>query len=348
MAEQWANYAIEPSPLSRTGDLVKNWYRWKETFSIFMRSAGYADYSSADKAAILRNKIGLVGLEALDEIKFENELDADNVDIVLEKLTSYFDPPAKESVERYKFFTRTKEANETFETYVNDLKEKAKTCNFGSLTESLIRDKVIMDVKDKTLRQLFFDETVLDVPKLIHIFKTYQINRRKINTETVPSNENNVKNEAIQRQENVCKPPTAHHRKPCWKCGTVHAIKKCPAYGHKCEKCNELNHYTQYCKNTNGQNNLKKVNKDKVETAKTTKTVNKVPKSNTMNAQPGCSNQLNLKPTAPDISLFNDSPSVYPNLNTLQIHRRNQDPSQWAYMGPYNIQPPYNPYTDKL
>jgi len=35
----------------------------------------------------------------------------------------------------------------------------------------------------------------------------------------------------------------------CWKCGTNHSYRQCPAYGKRCRKCNRYNHYEKNCKN---------------------------------------------------------------------------------------------------
>lgn len=343
MADEWANFAIAPAPLSREGDLVKNWYRWKESFSIFIKGAGYATFSSDEKAAILRNKIGLVGLEALDNIQFDNELDQNNIDIVLEKLSLYFDPPLKEVVQRYNFFTKMKQSNETLEAYIKDLKEKAKTCNFGRLTNSLIRDKVVAEIKDKALCKKFFDEDNLDLDKLIKIFKAHQIEKTKNNAQSHPNN-GNVQHERMQQKSAPSNQVPPHVvKRPCWRCSTFHAVKKCPARGSKCDNCNELHHYTRCCKNANKQNDLKKTNRDKV--------VNKVLNSNTMNPQPGCSNVQNLQPSAPDPSLLDNNPLLYPNLYALKTEHNMQNRGDWRAMNLYNIQPQqpqYKQYNNKL
>jgi hypothetical protein len=46
--------------------------------------------------------------------------------------------------ERFIFNQRVQEPNENVDTYVTSLKTLAKTCNFGSLEESLVRDKIVI------------------------------------------------------------------------------------------------------------------------------------------------------------------------------------------------------------
>ena len=42
--------------------------------------------------------------------------------------------------ERHVFNTQNQQIGETIDQYVTDLKTKAKTCEFGTLTDRLIRD----------------------------------------------------------------------------------------------------------------------------------------------------------------------------------------------------------------
>ena len=53
------------------------------------------------------------------------------------------------------FNTRNQWPGETIDQYVTDLRNKAKTCEFGTLTESLIKDHLVCGViSDKTKSRL--------------------------------------------------------------------------------------------------------------------------------------------------------------------------------------------------
>lgn len=115
-------HARAPDPLSNKGDMAKNWHRWKEDFVIFMKVTGYINKPDQDRANILKNRIGKIGIDAIEDISFDNPQDRDNMDILIRKLEEYFDPPKNEIVERYSFFTMKKKQNESIEQYINDLR----------------------------------------------------------------------------------------------------------------------------------------------------------------------------------------------------------------------------------
>jgi hypothetical protein len=57
-----------------------------------------------------------------------------------------------ETYERYKFNKRDQEQSETIDTYVASIRTLSKTCNYGEIEESLIRDRIVIGIKDNTTR----------------------------------------------------------------------------------------------------------------------------------------------------------------------------------------------------
>ena len=62
---------------------------------------------------------------------------------IVEKFDAHCNPCANETVERYRFFSRNQGLSETIDFYVTELFVLAKTCNFGTLRDSLIRDCIV-------------------------------------------------------------------------------------------------------------------------------------------------------------------------------------------------------------
>lgn len=106
------------------------------------------------------------------------------------------------------------------------------------MTDSLVRDKIVLDTHDKILRKKLFEAENLDLQKLVAIYNDYNINTEKMKQVT---EENRA--EPTQKPDNV--------KRVCWRCRTSHPIGKCPAWGSKCTKCGDVNHFTQFCKGPN-------------------------------------------------------------------------------------------------
>lgn len=255
-------YARPPEALPDKQPMDKTWRMWKQEFTIFLKAARLEEASSDAKASLLLNTIGKVGIIAMQDMEFDNpDKDQQNFEILMQKFDDLFDPPKREIEERYKFYTRSKKNNEPIEAYITDLKEKAKSCNFGDLTESLIRDMVILDIKDKHMRKMMFEEKNLDLTKLTLLYKQYELHTEKMKEVSKKTATENV--QQVQQQSDAS---DSKSTKTCWRCGTSHAPRNCPAFHVTCDKCHEKGHFTQKCGNkargpSNNPNNVN-VNKN--------------------------------------------------------------------------------------
>ena len=79
--------------------------------------------------------------------------------MVTKKFEEYCAPFKNLVVERFNFNSVTQGEGETFESFLSRLQTKASTCEFGSLQESLIRDRIIYGIQDKGLQRRLVRET---------------------------------------------------------------------------------------------------------------------------------------------------------------------------------------------
>lgn len=63
-----------------------------------------------------------------------------------------------ETYERYVFRSRLQQQEETFDTFLTDLKIKAQSCNFDDLRDSMIRDQIVFGTNEKKLREKLLRE----------------------------------------------------------------------------------------------------------------------------------------------------------------------------------------------
>ena len=82
--------------------------------------------------------IGSKGREIYETLSFTSEPDDRNLSRVLEGFEAHCNSKKNETMERYKFFQRFQEPG--------DLKTLASTCNFLTLKDSLVRDRIICGI----------------------------------------------------------------------------------------------------------------------------------------------------------------------------------------------------------
>ena len=71
--------------------------------------------------------------------------------------------------ERFKFNNRSQEQTESIDTYITTLRALAETCEFGTLKDDLIRDRIVCDVRDNGIRRKLLKESGLSLPKCVDI-----------------------------------------------------------------------------------------------------------------------------------------------------------------------------------
>lgn len=114
----------------------------------------------------------MVGDEALEVYKnfqFGNEDDKMKLDIILKKFEAYCIPKRNVTFERHRFFTCLQKPGETMDQYVTELRNRSKTCEFGELNDSLIKDKLECGITDNGLRERMLREQELDLKKAVNM-----------------------------------------------------------------------------------------------------------------------------------------------------------------------------------
>ena len=98
------------------------------------------------------------------------------ISTVLEKFEERCVPARNETYERYVFFKREQSSSESLDNYITALIELSETCSFGSLGETLVRDRLIFwRERRQTTRKGFRPKCDLDLDKAIEILKAVDV-----------------------------------------------------------------------------------------------------------------------------------------------------------------------------
>ena len=118
-------------------DLAERWRRWRETMELYLR-LNMADSDEKEQCNAFQYIIGQDGHDIYNTTTFTS-----SEENKIANFEDYCKPRKSVIVERYKFHTRTKQKDEAADQYVTELKLISKNCNFGSLEDELIRDRLV-------------------------------------------------------------------------------------------------------------------------------------------------------------------------------------------------------------
>ncbi|KAL7870688.1 hypothetical protein SRHO_G00081850 [Serrasalmus rhombeus] len=99
-------------------------------------------------------------LEVYNNFMFE-EGDEMKLDTIIEKFEAYCIPKRNVTYERHRFFTCVKKPGETIDQYVTELRNRSKSCEFGELTDSLIKDRIGCGIPDSALHERLLSASVV-------------------------------------------------------------------------------------------------------------------------------------------------------------------------------------------
>ncbi|UYV72315.1 K02A2.6-like [Cordylochernes scorpioides] len=127
------------------------------------------------------------------------------------------------------------------------LRKLSSTCNYGAMTEEMIRDRLVLGIIDKQTKRQLISDPQLTLQKAIDECKANESANKQI--------ENLTKNTQEEVNKLNIRKKTVNQNKmkkniPCRYCATFHEHnrQKCPAWNQTCRKCNKKNHWAKVCK----------------------------------------------------------------------------------------------------
>ena len=147
-----------PGPLNLQGNLAENWRKWKQQFQLFSSASGLSEKDKKVQSATLLHLAGEEALEIYNTFTWDSDGDENKVNTIMAKFEAYCNPRKNITWERHVFNTRNQQMGEMIDQYVTNLKTKAKSCEFGTLTDSLIRDCIVCGIIDDHTRSRLLRE----------------------------------------------------------------------------------------------------------------------------------------------------------------------------------------------
>ena len=142
-----------PDALKISGNAVaENWTRFKAQWTNFEIATGL---NAKEKQIRAASFLTCVGNDAYDVFRSLNMSDDDrnDIDCVITAFEKFCVGSVNVTYERYIFNRRCQEANERFDVFLGELRRLARSCDFGAVEDSLIRDRIVVGLRDDATRR---------------------------------------------------------------------------------------------------------------------------------------------------------------------------------------------------
>lgn len=226
-------------------NLALHWKKFIQRFDIFLKATGKDNTNDEGKIAILLNIGGDSLLEIYNTLGLSQKKKYEEVKTELDK---HFEPVKNVIYERYKFLSHPPQsADQNIESYVLSLKKLVKNCEYHvEEKDNMIRDKLVMGVKDSHLRCRLLDESKLTLDQAVGLAKKFHTVRSQTSdmSKVVLSN----KEDKYEKEVDFVRKKGLNHQDECNKCGRTHYNNMiCPAVNGICNYCQKRGHFASKC-----------------------------------------------------------------------------------------------------
>ena len=219
-----------PEPLDLSGGNVsENWRKFKQKYTNYEIATGINTKESATRVATLLTVIGNDAIDVFNTLTWDAEGDDKKIDKVLQKFEEHCEPRKNISYERFKFFSRAQESGETIDQYVTVLRKLSETCEFSTLKNSLIKDRIVLGITDTKTRERLLRISDLTLEKAIDVVRSAEATERQLKDLANDSSVHGIGKE--KKKAPFRKTPPANEDKHpsnsskvfnCKHCGTIH------------------------------------------------------------------------------------------------------------------------------
>lgn len=272
MATTPAHYR-PPEPLKITGsDVADNWRRFRDQWQNYVVAVDLTDATTEKQAAVFLTCIGTEAYDVYRAMHFDSEEDRKKIESIIAGFEAFCVGAVNTTYERYRFNQRTQNVGERFDVYLGEIRRMAKSCNFAAVENSMLRDRIVVGIKDDATRRKLLQVRELTLDQAIDLCKASEAAGRQLKEMATP--------EAVQPLQHT--KPTSQRRgrgrgarpageqrrrgtsatrrdrdysvdqRSCRYCGRHHDANKqaCPAYGQTCTKCRKLHHFAAVCRSS--------------------------------------------------------------------------------------------------
>ncbi len=257
-----------PQPLQFEGNTAENWKKWKQTFGLYMTASDVETNDKKIQSCTLLHVIGDEALEIYNTFDFAETENKKDVKVIIKNFDDYLEPQKNVTFERHIFNSRVQTLGESIDQFVTHLKTKAKSCEYGQLCDSLIKDRIVVGIRDIALRARLLRETDIDLHKAIQMCRAAEASHTQLSQIQVASDTevHTVRQTRTRHGAQANDPDMSRYIiRNCKYCGRDHNKCKCPTYGVNCKKCGKRNHFASKCTvclSTRSQKNINTVSEE--------------------------------------------------------------------------------------
>ena len=168
-----------PEPMNVTsGNVAENWSYFREQWNDYKIATGLREKDEKIRFATLRGIMGKDCYNIYKRLALEKE--KERVTSILDGLEKYFKPALNVTYERFIFNSCDQKSHETMDEYINKLRGLSETSEFGTLRDSLIKDRKVLGTKNNQVRVTLLNQNELTLDKALSVCLSIELTKQHL------------------------------------------------------------------------------------------------------------------------------------------------------------------------
>ena len=237
-----------PKPLSFSWNVAQNYKTFEQAYLIYAQASGLVDQQKKTQASVLLHVAGEEAIKVFNGFRWEGEAKKEDPKAILEKSKEHCIPLTNVIYERHIFHGRVQHPDEAFDPFYSDLCNLVKTCEYGALSEDVVRDRIVSGIRNDNLR-----EPQLTLKNAVDLCRASEVSDRQSREFSDSPKVQYVKKLPARNNKRTPNPKPAQMEKSCCNCGREpHDRNLCHAKRLTCEGCGKKGHWKIVCMKTKG------------------------------------------------------------------------------------------------
>jgi len=231
--------------MKTSGNIATEWKRFRGQWENYVIATNLSCEDSARRAAIFLACVGTDAYELFQTLEFEDETHRKDITKIIGAFEKHCVGETNVTYERSIFNRREQDAAEPFDSFVADIRRLIRTCEYGVIENSIIRDRIVM-----------LEKRQLDLKKAIDICKSSEATTKQLRAIAHPKDIHAVNSGRDRQSRRESSPPSRSSRSSpngppnrrrastpgrgvCQYCNRRHVSNRtaCSAYGKTCRIC---------------------------------------------------------------------------------------------------------------
>ena len=244
-----------------------SWPRWIRRFETFRHASGLSSKGEESQVNTLIYTMGDKADDILPSFGLSEE-NQKKYSVVRDKFENHFVKQRNVIFERARFNSRKQLQDETVDSFITDLFCLAKHCPYDRLREEMIRDRLVVGLRDASLSEKMQLDPELTLDKAMAMARqseavhkqqpvvrgmqqhdTPTMEQEKVDALSYRNPKNAGRYRRADKQRLPRNNPGGAPQNKCSRCGKSpkHSKQQCPARDSTCKKCGKKGHYTSCC-----------------------------------------------------------------------------------------------------